>query len=75
MADALSLAQAILQRKMQQDPNIVNKTPWASAAINAIMNGDAKTGMEIANNLCASANVSPEQLINAFNQGQINLDI
>lgn len=71
----LELAQMVLQRKLQQDPGLANKTPWAGAAINAIMNNDAKAGMEIANNLCNSAGASPEQIISAYNQGQIKLDI
>lgn len=73
--DPISLAQMVIQKKLQSDPDIVNRVPWAQAAINAVMNNDAQAGMQIASNLCQSANMSPEQLIGAYNQGQIKLDI
>ena len=48
----LLFAKNMIQNNRDRIPN----TPWAQAAVNSIMNGDATAGAEIANNLCASNN-------------------
>ncbi len=57
----IQMAQAVLQKGMNQMPN--GNAPWAAAAINAIMTGDEKTGQQIANNLCQSMGLTPEQAV------------
>lgn len=57
----VQMAQAVLQRGMNQMPN--GNAPWAAAAINAIMTGDEKTGQQIANNLCQSMGMTPQQAV------------
>lgn len=52
----------IASRMIQNNPNI-QSTPWAPSAINAILNGDAKTGEQIANNLLQSMGMTKEQAL------------
>lgn len=42
------------QQFIQSNQNRIPNTPWAQAAVNAIMNGDVNAGQSIADNLCAS---------------------
>lgn len=48
---------------IQKNSNKIPNTPWAQAAVNAIMNGDAQVGEQLANNLCQSNGVSKEQAL------------
>lgn len=57
-------AQNIIRKNQNNLPN----TPWAQAAVNAIMTGDSKAGEQIANNLCESYGVTKEQAINQAKQ-------
>ena len=57
----LTLAQRILQRAGGNIPN--QNAPWAQAAINAIMNGDEQAGQQLANNLCQSNGLTPDQAL------------
>ena len=56
----LSFAQKMINSNRDKIPN----TPWASSAINAIMNGDDKAGADIANNLCKSYGEDPKDVLN-----------
>lgn len=58
----LTLAQRVIQRGSGNMSN--QNAPWAQAAINAIMNGDAQAGQQIANNLCQSYGLTPDQALN-----------
>lgn len=71
----LELAQIIAKKKIQNNPSILEKIPWAQAGISAVLNGDAKAGTEIANNICQSYGSTPEQIIGAYNNGEIRLDL
>ena len=51
------------QRMIQSNQNRIPNTPWAQAAVNAIMNGDANAGQQIAQNLCNSNGVSKEDAL------------
>ena len=51
------------QRMIQSNQNRIPNTPWAHAAVNAIMNGDANAGQQIAQNLCNSNGVSKEDAL------------
>ena len=55
----LTLAQRLIQSNKSKIPN----TPWAQAAVNAIMTGNAQAGEQLANNLCQSNGVSKEQAL------------
>ena len=55
----LYFAQKMIQSNQDKIPN----TPWAQAAVNAIMNNDAATGAQIAQNLCNSNGVTKEQAL------------
>lgn len=46
----LLAAQQFIQSNQDKIPN----APWVKPAIDAIMNGDVQSGMNIANNLCSS---------------------
>lgn len=60
----ITLAQRVLQQA-QASGGIPNQNaPWAQAGISAIMNGDAQTGQQIANNLCQSYGLTPDQAVN-----------
>ena len=48
-------AQQFIRSNQDRIPN----TPWAQQAVSAIMNGDAATGAQIANNLCSSYGTTP----------------
>lgn len=52
---------------IQNNPNIPN-TPWAQAAVQAIMNGDAKAGAQIADNLCRTYGTTREQALSMARQ-------
>lgn len=60
----LFLAQQYIQKHRDQIPN----TPWAYAAVNAIMNGDEQTGSKIADNLCQSYGMTKEQVLQQASQ-------
>lgn len=62
----LALAQRVLQQGAGNIPN--QNAPWAQAAINAIMTGDAQSGQQIANNLCQSYGITPDQALNQVMQ-------
>ncbi len=53
----------LAQRALQTNRDKVRNAPWAQAAINAIMTGDAKTGAQLAANLCNSMGMTEEQAI------------
>lgn len=54
----------MLARKMiQANQGNIPNTPWAQAAVNAIMNGDDKMGMQIADNLCQSYGMTRQQAV------------
>lgn len=57
--DMLALARRVIQSNQSRIPN----TPWAQAAVNAIMNGDAQAGEQLANNLCRSNGVSRQEAL------------
>lgn len=62
----IALAQRVLQRSGGNIPN--QNAPWAQAAITAIMNGDAQTGQQIADNLCQSYGLTRDQAMNQVAQ-------
>ena len=64
MSKMLNFAQQLVNTNRNNVPN----TPWAKAAINAIMNGDAKAGEQIANNLMQSMGMNKEQVIQMARQ-------
>ena len=51
------------KRMIQSNQNRIPNTPWAQAAVNAIMSGDANAGQQIAQNLCNSNGVSKEEAL------------
>ena len=51
------------QRMIQSNQNRIPNTPWAQAAVNAIMNNDPNAGQQIAQNLCNSNGVTKEQAL------------
>lgn len=51
------------QKMIQSNQNRIPNTPWAQAAVNAIMNNDSQAGQQIANNLCNSNGVTREQAL------------
>lgn len=53
----LFFGQQMIRNNMDKIPN----TPWAQAAVNAIMNGDKKSGAQIANNWCNSNEISVQE--------------
>lgn len=72
MSNVLTIIQGFLRNKLQNNPNIP-QAPWVEPAINAIMNGDAKVGEEIADNLCKSMGASREDVIKMAQQNLPNL--
>lgn len=60
MFNSLQFAQMMIKNNQGNLPN----TPWAQAAIQAIMNGDAQAGQNLAQNLCNNMGVNPEQMKN-----------
>ena len=60
----LIFARNMIQRNQGNIPN----TPWAQAAVNAIMNGDVKAGASIADNLCNTYGVSREDALKQASQ-------
>ena len=59
-------------RMIQNNQNNIPRTPWAQQGINAILNGDAKTGEELANNLLHTMGMTREQAIEQAKR-QMNL--
>lgn len=55
----LNFARVMVQSNRNRIPN----TPWARAAVSAIMNGDAVSGSQIAENLCNSYGCSKEDVL------------
>lgn len=47
---------------LKQNPNIVNN-PQAQAMLQVLQSGDAQKGQQIAQNLCQSYGISPEQAV------------
>lgn len=71
-ANLLQLSQQFIGQVVQNraDQNMIN-APWKQPAIDAIMSGDQKKGMELANNIMQSYGFSsPEE---AVRQGIQNL--
>lgn len=69
MFNALDFARNMIQNNQNNIPN----TPWAQAAVQAIMNGDVNAGQQIANNLCNSFGTPKQQVINMARQKFPNL--
>lgn len=59
MSKFLQFAQQMLRQNQGQMPN----TPWTDSAVNAIMNGDARAGQALANNICKNMGMTREQAI------------
>lgn len=74
MANMLNIAQQVLSVALQNSNrgSMVN-TPWRDAAINAIKNGDAASGQQLADNLVHSFGFSSQQeaLNSYFNGGRL----
>lgn len=60
----LKLAQTVIQRNQ----NRIQNAPWAQNAINAIMNNDAQSGMQLADSLCQSYGLTREQALSQISQ-------
>lgn len=60
----LSFAQNMIRNNRDKIPN----TPWAQSAVNAIMNNDAKSGANIADNLCNTYGMTREEATKAAMQ-------
>lgn len=60
----LAFAQNMIRNNRDRIPN----TPWAQSAVNAIMNNDPTSGMNIADNLCKSNGMSREEATRAAMQ-------
>lgn len=56
------------QQLVNANRNNISNAPWAEAAINAVMNGDAKAGEQIANNLMQSMGMNKEQVMQMARQ-------
>lgn len=52
--------QQILQAMLQRNPNIQNN-PQAQQYIQVLMSGDAQKGRELAQNICGSFKITPEE--------------
>ena len=64
MSKMLNFAQQLVNANRNNVPN----APWVEAAINAVMNGDAKAGEQIANNLMQSMGMNKEQVMQMARQ-------
>ena len=64
MSKMLNFGQQLVNANQNNIPN----PPWAEAAINAVMNGDAKAGEQIANNLMQSMGMNKEQAMQMARQ-------
>ena len=64
MSKMLNFAQQLVNANRNNVPN----APWTEAAINAVMNGDAKAGEQIANNLMQSMGMNKEQVMQMARQ-------
>lgn len=60
----LTFAQNMIQNNRDRIPN----TPWAQSAVDAIMNNDAKSGVNIADNLCSTYGMTREEALKAASQ-------
>lgn len=58
------------QNMVRMNKNVPN-TPWAQAAIQAILNGDQQDGEQLANNICQSMGVTKEQALEMAKQQRI----
>lgn len=61
MSNMIQFAQNMIRQNQGQIPN----APWAESAVSAIMNGDAKAGSALANNICQNMGMTREQVIDA----------
>ena len=62
MANYLGIAQQVINYAMKNgNKNGMVNAPWRDAAIQAIINGDAKIGQELANNIVSSYGYSSQQ--------------
>ena len=52
---------------IRNNPNLPN-TPWAQAGVNAILNGDAKAGEQLANNILNSMGMTKEEALQIARQ-------
>ena len=52
----------LILQMAQSNPNIANN-PQAQALLNVVKSGDAKKGQEIAQNLCNTMGISPEEAV------------
>lgn len=53
----------IATQMIRNNPNI-QKSPFAQAGVNAILNNDAKAGEQLANNILQSVGMTKEQALN-----------
>ena len=58
------------QNMVRMNKNVPN-TPWAQAAIQAILNGDQQAGEQLANNICQSMGLTKEQALEMAKQQRI----
>lgn len=58
MSKIMNLATQMIQNNPQ-----INQSPFAQAGINAILNNDAKTGEQLANNILQSLGMTKEQAL------------
>lgn len=56
------MVQSLLNMLLKRNPNIANN-PMNKAMLDAIQNGDADKGEELANNLCRTYGVTREQAV------------
>lgn len=52
--------QQMVQQMVQRNPQIANN-PQAQEYLNVIMNGDSQRGQQIAENLCKTYGISPQE--------------
>lgn len=65
MPNFLQLAQNYIQNNMRTN---IQAAPWVLPAAQAVMNGDAKTGEAIANNLLSAYGITKEQAMEIARQ-------
>lgn len=68
MANMLQIAQMIAAKRFQNGENMQGLPPWGAAAIQAIMNGDAQTGQQLANNILSSYGTTQDQVVQQLKQ-------
>lgn len=64
--------QQILQQAMRMNPNIANNSQ-VQQYIQVLMSGDARKGQELAQNICGSFGVTPEQGVQQCQQYLSNM--